>query len=229
MLTAKEIDFRYPNGEPIFTKANLAIQKNSFSTIIGPNGGGKTTLLNLLMGFLKPTDGQIESTFQQIGYVPQSNKIDLEFPIRLIDHVLIGAIQQLTWWGGFNKKTYAFVDELLEKLNLLHMKNARLNELSGGQFQRAQIAHALASNPDLLILDEPTSNIDPLAKEQILTILHALKPEMAIVMVTHDLETLALDIDQILLVSNGIQPIDKSTLCRHTSMGLYEIGGKHRV
>ncbi|MFZ4773617.1 MAG: metal ABC transporter ATP-binding protein [Chlamydiia bacterium] len=222
MLEVKDLDFHYKEGEPIFSGAHLEISPCTFSIIIGPNGGGKTTLLNLLMGFLEPTHGTIASNFQQIGYVPQSNKIDLEFPIRLIDHVLIGCIQKLTWWGGFSHSTHQFVDDLLKRLDLFHLKDLRLKELSGGQLQRAQIAHALACQPDLLILDEPTSNIDPKAKGEILKILHDLKRQMAIVMVTHDLETLLPETDQVLLVSNGIEKVDKANLCRHTYMGLYE-------
>ena len=222
MLKIDQLEFHYPGQEPLFKNDQLKIDPNTFSIIIGPNGGGKTTLLNLIMGFLKPTKGKIESTFQQIGYVPQSSKIDLEFPIRLIDHVLIGCIQKLTWWGGFSRETKKFVDELLEKLDLTAVKDLRLKELSGGQLQRAQIAHALACEPDLLILDEPTSNIDPKAKKQILDILHSLKKEVTILMVTHDLEMLLPDTNQVLLVSNGIESVDKTNLCRHTAMGLYE-------
>ncbi|MBU6149023.1 MAG: metal ABC transporter ATP-binding protein [Verrucomicrobia bacterium] len=222
MLTIDHLDFHYPGSDPIFQNDRLKIESNTFSIIIGPNGGGKTTLLNLIMGFLEPSKGEIVSTFQQIGYVPQSSRIDLEFPIRLIDHVLIGCIKDLTWWGGFSKKTKSFVDELLKKLDLYSVKDLRLKELSGGQLQRAQIAHALASKPDLLILDEPTSNIDPRAKKQILEILHSLKKEVTILMVTHDLEMLLPDTNQVLLVSNRIESVDVTNLCRHTAMGLYE-------
>jgi zinc transport system ATP-binding protein len=136
--------------------------------------------------------------------------------------VRIGCIQRLTWWGGFDQETESFVKQLLEKLDLWTIRDLRLRELSGGQLQRAQIAHALASNPDLLILDEPTSNIDPKAKKQILNILHKLKDEITILMVTHDLETLLPETDQVLLVSNGIEIVEKSSLCKHTAMGLYE-------
>ena len=175
MLQIKNLEFRYPGSVALFENACMEIAPQTFSIIIGPNGGGKTTLLNLIMGFSKPIKGTISSTFKQLGYVPQAHKIDLEFPIRLIDHVRIGCIQKLTWWGGFDKKTDFFVQELLERLDLWSIKDLRLRELSGGQLQRAQIAHALAASPDLLILDEPTSNIDPRAKKQILDILHSLK------------------------------------------------------
>ncbi|MBM3196187.1 MAG: metal ABC transporter ATP-binding protein [Chlamydiae bacterium] len=222
MLEIENLDFNYLGSAPLFENAKLCIRPNTFSIIIGPNGGGKTTLLNIIMGFLKPSKGTIRSSFKQIGYVPQAHKIDLEFPIRLIDHVRIGCIQKLTWWGGFDKKTDLFVQQILEKLDLWSIKDLRLKELSGGQLQRAQIAHALASNPDLLILDEPTSNIDPKAKKQILEILHSLKETVTILMVTHDLETLLPETDQVFLVSNAIEPVDKKTLCVHTAMGLYE-------
>jgi zinc transport system ATP-binding protein len=222
MLEIENLDFNYLGSAPLFENANLCIRPNTFSIIIGPNGGGKTTLLNIIMGFLKPNKGTIRSSFKQIGYVPQAHKIDLEFPIRLIDHVRIGCIQKLTWWGGFDKKTDLFVQQILEKLDLWSIKDLRLKELSGGQLQRAQIAHALASNPDLLILDEPTSNIDPKAKKQILEILHSLKETVTILMVTHDLETLLPQTDQVFLVSNAIEAVDKKTLCVHTAMGLYE-------
>jgi zinc transport system ATP-binding protein len=222
MLQIEHLDFQYTGSEPIFLDASLELKSKTFSIIIGPNGGGKTTLLNLIMGFLKPVKGNIRSEFKQIGYVPQAHRIDLEFPIRLIDHVRIGCIQRLTWWGGFDQETESFVKQLLEKLDLWTIRDLRLRELSGGQLQRAQIAHALASNPDLLILDEPTSNIDPKAKKQILNILHKLKDEITILMVTHDLETLLPETDQVLLVSNGIEIVEKSSLCKHTAMGLYE-------
>ncbi|NBU62529.1 MAG: metal ABC transporter ATP-binding protein [Chlamydiae bacterium] len=222
MLQIEHLDFHYPGSQALFENADLCIEPHTFSIIIGPNGGGKTTLLNLIMGFLQPVKGKIASTFQQLGYVPQAHKIDLEFPIRLIDHVRIGCIQKLTWWGGFDKKTELFVQHLLETLDLWSIKDLRLKELSGGQLQRAQIAHALACSPDLLILDEPTSNIDPKAKKQILDILHELKKSVTILMVTHDLETLLPQTDKVFLVSNGIEEVDKTSLCVHTAMGLYE-------
>lgn len=220
-LAVKQVNFSYRKSGSILSDVSLEVEKGSFSIFIGPNGGGKSTLLNLIMGFLEPQSGSIVRYFTKIGYVAQSQRVDLDFPITLLDLVLMGCLDSLTWTGHYKKGSKEKAYSLIEKMGLKGFETFALKELSGGQLQRAHIAMALATDPDLLILDEPTSNVDKEAKKIILSLLSELKMKSTILMVTHDFDALLPAVDRIFFVNNGLRELTKESMCQHTQFGLY--------
>ncbi|HEX2582647.1 MAG TPA: ATP-binding cassette domain-containing protein [Chlamydiales bacterium] len=209
----EDICFGY-NGQIVLHPSSFSIPRGKLVGIMGPNGGGKTTLLKLLMGFLKPLKGSLHifgkspaENYPHIGYVPQFSRSDREFPITLEEVVDLGSRENGSKW--------------IEKLNLGSHRKKRFGELSGGLAQRALLARALAADPTLLLLDEPTANIDPPSAVAILDLLDSLKGEMTILLVTHDVKTIIERVDQILSVQGKIHPYLPKEVCEHFAMGLY--------
>lgn len=185
--------FAYYNGVPVLEDVNLEINANSSACIVGPNGGGKTTLLKLILGLLKPSSGTIkvfgaapEKARAKIGYVPQYTAFDPMFPVSVMDVALMGRMEKHRF-GFYSKTDRKKVVETLEEIGAENLKDRSFSELSGGQRQRILIARALVSDPGLLLLDEPTANIDPAVEEQIFDILRKLERKLTILTVTHDL------------------------------------------
>lgn len=221
------VNFSY-SETPVLTNVDLSIEAGEFIGIIGPNGGGKTTFLKLLMGFLKPTSGKLEvfgkppqASRQQIAYVPQTQRYDREFPISVLELVLSGRLSKLPWYGKFSSQDKKAAQEVLEQVRLSHFQNRSFGTLSGGQAQRALIARALVSKPKLLLLDEPTANVDSQAEADIYDILKGLRGKMTILMVTHDLSTAIEQVQRVLLVQNQVIQLKPEEVCQHFAMGLY--------
>jgi len=209
----EEVLFAY-DGQVVLHPSSFSLPKGKLIGIMGPNGGGKTTLLKLLMGFLVPQKGKIRlfdkspaENYPNIGYVPQFSRSDREFPITLEEVVGLGSRENGGKW--------------IEKLNLGAHKKKRFGALSGGLAQRTLLARALASNPTILLLDEPTANIDPPSAVAILDLLDSLKGEMTILLVTHDVKTIIERVDQILSVQGKIHKYLPGEVCEHFAMGLY--------
>ncbi len=157
---------------------SLKIERGDFLALIGPNGGGKSTLLRLILGLLTPSRGTITCKASAIGYVPQNTNINTAFPITALDVVGMGA-------AAANRR-----EESLEALRSVGMEafaHRRIGELSGGQRQRVMIARALVSHPEVLMLDEPTSSIDPQGQRDIYELLAKLGQKMTVVVVSHDI------------------------------------------
>jgi zinc transport system ATP-binding protein len=198
----------------------LRVQKGEFIGIIGPNGGGKTTLLKLLMGFLAPSRGKL--TVQgKISYVPQVYRTDRDFPITVSELVLLGGLSQLTFWGTYPEAVKEKAEALICELGLEKYKNSVFSALSGGLAQRALLARALLSDPDLLLLDEPTANIDTPSINVIFKMLEKLKGKKSILLVTHDLKTIIERVDRVLCVQGQISSFLPPDVCEHFALGLY--------
>ena len=215
----KDVAFSY-DGEPVLRPSSFSIQKHTMTGIMGPNGGGKTTLLKLLMGFLDPSAGQIQifnrspaGCYPRISYVPQFLKADREFPISVEELVLLGCLAKPE-----HRKN---LDHWLDKLGLTAHRKKRFGALSGGLAQRSLIARALISEPDLLLLDEPTAKIDPPSSAAILHLLESLKKTKTILLVTHDIKTIVEKVDRILCVQGVVQSYLPGEVCEHFAMGLY--------
>ncbi|MDX8430702.1 MAG: metal ABC transporter ATP-binding protein [Candidatus Algichlamydia australiensis] len=211
-IKIEELTFAYKQ-DPILCDVNVDISAGEFLGVIGPNGGGKTTLLKLLMGFLTPQKGKIfldnrppQDLRPAIGYVPQHFDFDTAFPI---------SVKEVVEMGGPNSLP------LLKKLKLLEHQNKPFGALSGGQMQRALLARALVSNPKLLLLDEATSCVDAETSEIILNILATLKGNVTILMVTHELPTIINRVDRILCVHRNCSLLKPDEVCEHYAMGLY--------
>ena len=227
IIQMEQVNFAYAQT-PVLTNVNLSINPHEFIGIIGPNGGGKTTLLKLLMGFLRPTSGNLEvfgTTPQlsrhQVAYVPQTQRYDRDFPISVLELVLSGRLSRLPWYGKFSHADKEAAQQALEQVRLTSLKNAAFGTLSGGQAQRALIARALASHPKLLLLDEPTANVDSQAEADIYEILHRLQGKMTVLMVTHDLSTALEQVQRVILVQNNVILLKPEEVCQHFAMGLY--------
>lgn len=226
-LSASHLSFSYPD-QPVLSGVNFEIKPGEFVGIIGPNGGGKSTLLELLMGFLIPSSGSISIAGQpprrqrpHMGLVPQNFQYDRQFPISVLDVVLTGRLAFAPMLGSYSIEDKRIAHELLEKVGMKRYIHAPFSDLSGGQMQRVLLARALVSFPRFLFLDEATSNIDKATAEAIYELLNELKGQMTILLVTHDLYLALKYVDRMLLVENQVTPLSKDEVCKHFAIGLY--------
>ncbi|MGD0090468.1 MAG: ABC transporter ATP-binding protein [Planctomycetota bacterium] len=188
------VSFAY-GAVPVLQDVTLEAGKKDFLCLIGPNGGGKTTLLRLALGQLRPNQGTVrifsqppELARQEVGYVPQHFQYDAQFPVRVLDVVLMGRLGPEQWWHPFHRKPdIAAAHEALHEVRLQDLAHRPFSRLSGGQRQRVLIARSLAAQPRLLLLDEPTASVDAAAESMIYELLHRLNERLCVVMVTHDL------------------------------------------
>ncbi len=192
--------------EFVLRDINFEIKEGEFVAIIGPNGGGKSTLVKLLMGELEPKRGKVKifgknpkEVRESIGYVPQNTDVNLNFPIRVIDVVMMGNLNKhqnsrslldrlLPFRYSEGEKRCAY--STLQKVRMEEFLYRNIGALSGGQRQRVMIARALCSHPKILILDEPTSSIDIQGQKEIYELLKELNQEMTIIVVSHDIATI---------------------------------------
>lgn len=188
LITIKNLTVKYDDYTAI-ENVNFSIDQNKFVTIIGPNGGGKTTLIKTILGFVKPFKGDIiKSPNVKIGYVPQKNSFEQEFPISVSQVILSGDLQsKVKLLHRFKKKNFNRLEDTLKRLDITNLKDMQINELSGGQLQKVLLGRAIISNPNLLILDEPFSNIDTNSTNKYFQLLKKLSETMSILIISHDI------------------------------------------
>ena len=187
------------NHEIVLNEINLTIFQDDFIGLIGPNGGGKTTLLKVILGLVEPKGGTIQIKGEtpqlgrrNIGYVPQIAEYDTDFPINVQDIVRMGRLGPKRLFKPYTAEDDAIVRERLGWLDMLKYKDRALRELSGGQRQRVYIARALVTDPELLLLDEPTISVDFEARTQIFDLLYEINQRgIAILLVSHDLTAIS--------------------------------------
>ena len=199
----------YYNGEAALEKVNLEIFQRDFIGIIGPNGGGKTTLIKAIIGLLKPSKGKVIKTFTggqtgNIGYLPQVQKIDYKFPITVKDVVMSGLPEGNYMFFGRKKNRIIRVEESLEDMGISHLINKAIGSLSGGERQRVLLCRSIISNPELLILDEPSSFVDNKFESDLYEKLKQLNERMAILLVSHDIGTISYYIKSIACVNKKL-------------------------
>lgn len=225
-IVVDDLNFSYP-GRPLFSHVYFTIEAGSFVALIGPNGGGKTTLLRLLLGFEKYTGDitvcgrPIQEAKGLIGYVPQKLPFDRQFPISVLEVVLTGRLSHLPWHGRYSAKDRQIAMESLERVKLADFAQAPFGSLSGGQAQRTLLARALAGNPKILLLDEPTSHIDLASQQALYSLLAELKKTITLIMVTHDLNAILEQVDRVLCVQGQVIPLQREEICQHVALGLY--------
>jgi zinc transport system ATP-binding protein len=203
IVTLRDVCVAY-RGVPALEGVDLSIRQRDFLGIIGPNGGGKTTLLKVILGLIAPWRGEV-SVFggsprgagKLIGYVPQYIPFDRAFPISVWDVVLMGRLARAARMRYFGDEDRVRTRRALETVEMLDLKERPIGALSEGQKQRVFIARALVTDPQLLLLDEPTASIDACMQEGIYHILERLRETMAIVLVTHDVGVLSAHVDTI--------------------------------
>lgn len=198
LIEIKNLSAGY-NHELVLRDINLTLERNDFLGLIGPNGGGKTTLLKVILGLLQPQEGTVQvmgkpprEGRQHIGYVPQFAIFDTDFPISVRDVVRMGRLSEQRLFKPYTREDDAIVDQRLEWVDMLDHKDRALRELSGGQRQRVYIARALATDPELLLLDEPTISVDFNSRTHIYDLLHKINQHgVTILLISHDLNVIS--------------------------------------
>ena len=194
----------YYDDIPVLEDVSLQVESNDFLGIIGPNGGGKTTLLKVILGLIVPDRGKVAvlgnlpvESRSDIGYVPQHNLFDREFPINVWDVVLMGRYGKVGIIKRFKKEDKEIALAALETVGMINDINKQIGKLSGGEQQRVFIARALVSQPKILLLDEPTASVDSTMQTEFYELLEKLKQNMAIVLVSHDISAISVYVDKI--------------------------------
>ena len=184
--------------DPVLEGINLSVWESDFIGLIGPNGGGKTTLIKVLLGLLPPQRGEVqimgkpvEEGRQHIGYVPQVVVFDREFPISVWEVALMGRLGKRGLCRYYSTQYQEIVAEALRKVEMLDQRKRAIGELSGGQRQRVYIARALATQPDILLLDEPTASVDPQISGSIYELLNELNQKVTILLISHDMSAIS--------------------------------------
>ncbi|WP_428737995.1 metal ABC transporter ATP-binding protein [Sulfurimonas sp.] len=204
LIEIESLSFKHKQ-ESILEDINLCVDEKDFLALIGPNGGGKTTLLKLILGLYKAQSGSIKIYSDTIAYVPQNTNININFPIKAIEVVMM---------GDLSNKSRANAMDVLKQVGMQNFADKKIGSLSGGQRQRVMIARALFANPQILLLDEPTSNIDVNGQKQIYDLLKKLNKYITIIVVSHDLSV-------VLQYANKVAHINK-TLTFHDISSLQQ-------
>jgi zinc transport system ATP-binding protein len=191
-IVLQDVSFSYGDA-PVLEHVDLTVDKGGFLGIVGPNGGGKTTLLKLILGLLEPASGHVSvlggppaRAREAIGYVPQFATLVRDFPITVRDTVLLGRLGKTRWLGGYRGVDRAAAYEAMTQTRIVDLAERPIATLSGGQLQRALIARALAAEPEILMLDEPTANIDFGVEVDVFELFKQLNRRMTIIVVSHD-------------------------------------------
>jgi zinc transport system ATP-binding protein len=205
LVTLNNISATY-SGKPVLNDVSLSIKKNDFTGIIGPNGGGKTTLLRIILGLMKPINGSIDRNIEKfdIGYLPQISQFDSQFPIIVTNVVLSGLVKGINIKRKKNPESIRKVEEVLDTVGIFDLRMRPIGELSGGELQRTMLARAIISSPKLLILDEPNTYVDNRFEHELYRILENLNKNMAILLVSHDLGIISPYIKSIACVNGGL-------------------------
>ncbi|MDD2789276.1 MAG: ABC transporter ATP-binding protein [Sulfurimonas sp.] len=193
LIEIQELSFSYEK-DSVLEAVNLEVFDKDFLVLIGPNGGGKSTLMKLMLGMLTANEGSLKilgkapaKSLTTIGYVPQNTNVNINFPIEAIEVVMMGHSSHKPALFGYKKEEIAHAMFTLRQVGMEEFAHSKIGSLSGGQRQRVMIARALCSNPKILFLDEPTSNIDAEGQKSIYELLKELNKKVTIVVISHDL------------------------------------------
>lgn len=210
IIKIENLSAGYENKK-VLENINLEVNEKDFLGIIGPNGGGKTTLIKVILGLLKPVSGRISYYSDgniveniEIGYLPQYNNIDKKFPISVYDVILSGLNRQKSLFSRFKKEHYEKVEETICRMGLEGLEDRAIGQLSGGQMQRALLGRAIVSDPKALILDEPNTYIDKRFEAKLYSLLEDINKERAIILVSHDIGSVLQNVKSIACVNGTL-------------------------
>jgi zinc transport system ATP-binding protein len=231
------------NGQPILQDVHLKVPRGDFLIVIGPNGGGKTTLLKLMLGLLEPTRGTVRVFGQpprkaahRIGYVPQNVHINKTFPVSVLDVVLMGRVRSGRGWSAHSLQDRSAAQAVMEQLGVWAHRRRRIGELSGGELQRVFIARALVSAPEVLFLDEAMASIDSQSRGEFYEALTELNRTVTIVAVSHDMMILSSHVKSVACVNRDLHYHDSGEITQEMLDATYRCpvdlvahGVPHRV
>jgi zinc transport system ATP-binding protein len=227
VVSIEKLDFAY-DGRAVLAGVNLKIREHEFVSIVGPNGGGKSTLLKLILGLLHPQKGSVkvfgeapERARPRIGYLPQHAHHDPQFPTTCIEVVLMGRLGARVSLGPFKKKDKEKAREALENVGLADLAGRSFSDISGGQRQRVLIARALVAEPELLLLDEPTSHIDVVAVNEFYELMEKINERLTIAIVSHDIGFVSSRIESVVCVNREVVVHPTSELTGETLQEIY--------
>ncbi|MCP4697310.1 MAG: metal ABC transporter ATP-binding protein [Gammaproteobacteria bacterium] len=230
VIMLEKICFSY-EGLAVLKQVDLAVERGAFVGLAGPNGGGKSTLLKIILGLLRPQSGRVtifgrppREAQVSIGYVPQFAMFARDFPISVKDAVLLGRLGKTNRTLGYR---YSLQDrdvatQAMQETGIADIQDRPLGSLSGGQLQRALIARALACQPEILMLDEPTSNIDMRAEEDIFDLLKQINTRMTILTVSHDIGFISRYVTQMACLNQTLLCHQTGSLSEKTIEELYQ-------
>lgn len=213
-ISVNNLTVTYNNARLALYNANCTVETGTITALVGPNGGGKSTLFKAIMGFLKPTQGKIAigdysvqnaQKRQLMAYVPQSDEVDWNFPISVFDVVMMGRYGYMNLLRIPSKKDRRLVMESLERVGMVDFRHRQIGELSGGQKKRAFLARALAQEGKVILLDEPFTGVDVKTEKQIIDLLMELRDEGHTILIsTHDLSSISTFCDRTILLNRTI-------------------------
>ncbi|MCS7165925.1 MAG: ABC transporter ATP-binding protein [Candidatus Calescibacterium sp.] len=209
VLLFEGVSFSYNGNEEVLKNVTFSIYEGEVITILGPNGGGKTTLLKLILGFLRPSSGVIKvfdddpaSRRKDIGYLPQFSSVDRNVPITAFEFVKLAMYPGLLL--PYPKDIDQKINSILKVVDAFEFRNRVISELSGGQFQRVLFARAIVNDPKILILDEPTNFVDENSRKNFYEIIMSFKKKKTIIIVSHDIDMVSNYTDRVFCLNREI-------------------------
>ena len=233
VIEVEKLSFSY-DGDPVLQEVNFSVNQGDFACIVGPNGGGKTTLLKLILGLLHPQRGSVrvfgrppEEIGHRMGYLPQNPRFDPAFPITVMEVVLMGRLRRGLRPVFFSQRDKELAKKALREVDLYNQRNRSFSTLSGGQRQRVLIARLLASQPELILLDEPAANLDLKAEAELYQLLRELNKRLSLVMVSHDFFFVSSFVNKVICVKGRVMVHSTAEVSQEMVGELY--GGEVRM
>lgn len=233
-ISLDDISVRYNNGHTALYDVSLHLQGGTTCALVGINGSGKSTLFKVLMGLIKPQTGYVKLCDLPItqalkknlvAYVPQSEEVDWQFPVSVLDVVMMGRYGHMNFLRRPKPKDYQKIDEAMSRVQINHLANRQISELSGGQKKRVFLARALAQESKILLLDEPFTGVDVKTEKAIMDLLDELRQEGHLILIsTHNLGTVPEFCDQVIMINRTILAMG-STKSTFTQANLEKVFG----